>query len=107
MSVEPKPQKKRGLLVALVVGVFALVAVGAAALLANIAERKEAAKHQYVKVVDVTEDDTDPAKWGKNWPARVRRLHEDRGAQQHQVRGRRRGQRGASPPPRRRSRDPW
>ena len=68
MSVEPKPQKKRGLLVALVVGVFALVAVGAAALLANIAERKEAAKHQYVKVVEVTEDDTDPAKWGKNWP---------------------------------------
>ena len=68
MSVEPQPQKKRGLLVALVVGVFALAAVGAAALLVNIAERKEAARHQYVKVVEVTEADTDPAKWGKNWP---------------------------------------
>ncbi len=68
MSVETQPPKKRGLLVALVVGVFALVAVGAAALLANIAERKEAARHQYVKVVEVTEADTDPAKWGKNWP---------------------------------------
>jgi nitrite reductase (cytochrome c-552) len=68
MSVETQPQKKRGLLVALVAGVFALVAVGVAALLANIAERKEAAKHQYVKVVEVTEADTDPAKWGKNWP---------------------------------------
>jgi nitrite reductase (cytochrome c-552) len=67
MSLE-SPQKKRGLLVALVAGVFALVAVGAAALLANIAERKEAARHQYVKVVEVTESDTDPAKWGKNWP---------------------------------------
>jgi nitrite reductase (cytochrome c-552) len=68
MSVEPQPQKKRGLLVALVVGVFALAAVGAAALLVNIAERKEAARHQYVKVVEVGENDTDPAKWGKNWP---------------------------------------
>jgi nitrite reductase (cytochrome c-552) len=68
MSVEPQPQKKRGLLVALVIGVFALAAVGAAALLVNIAERKEAARHQYVKVVEVTEADTDPAKWGKNWP---------------------------------------
>jgi len=65
---EPQPQKKRGLLIALVVGAFALAAVGAAALLVNIAERKEAAKHQYVKVVEVTESDTDPAKWGKNWP---------------------------------------
>jgi nitrite reductase (cytochrome c-552) len=68
MSLEPQAQKKRGLLVALVAGVFALVAVGAAALLANIAERKEAAKYQYVKVVEVGESDTDPAKWGKNWP---------------------------------------
>jgi nitrite reductase (cytochrome c-552) len=68
MSVEPQPQKKRGLLIALVTGVFALFAVGAAALLANIAERKEAARHQYVKVVEVTDADTDPAKWGKNWP---------------------------------------
>jgi nitrite reductase (cytochrome c-552) len=67
-EAQPKAPAKRGLLVALVVGVFALVAVGAAALLANIAERKEAAKHQYVKVVEVTENDTDPAKWGKNWP---------------------------------------
>jgi nitrite reductase (cytochrome c-552) len=68
MSVEPQTQKKRGILVALLAGVFALVAVGAAALLASVAERKEAARHQYVKVVEVTEADTDPAKWGKNWP---------------------------------------
>ena len=59
-ETQPQPPKKRGLLVALVVGVFALVAVGAAALLANIAERKEQAKHAYVKLVELTENDVDP-----------------------------------------------
>ena len=68
MSAEKQPTKNRGLLIALVTGVFALVAVGAAALLVNISERKTEAKHSYVKVVEVTENDTDPAKWGKNWP---------------------------------------
>jgi nitrite reductase (cytochrome c-552) len=68
MSLDHQPQKKRGLLIALVAGVFALVAVGAAALLVNIAERKEQAKHAFVKVVEVGESDTDPAKWGQNWP---------------------------------------
>jgi nitrite reductase (cytochrome c-552) len=68
MSAENQPRKNRGLLIALVTGVFALVAVGVAALLVNISERKSEAKHTYVRVVDVTENDTDPAKWGKNWP---------------------------------------
>jgi len=66
MSPDPQP-RKNGLLIALVAGVFALVAVGAAALLVNISERKSEARHAFVKVVDVTENDTDPAKWGKNW----------------------------------------
>lgn len=46
-------------------------AIGAAlvaALLVNIFERKSEARHPYVRLVDVTEDDTDPAKWGVNWP---------------------------------------
>ena len=68
MSAENQPRKNRGLLIALVTGVFALVAVGVAALLVNISERKSEAKHTYVRVVEVTDDDTDPAKWGKNWP---------------------------------------
>ena len=68
MSAENQPQKKRGLLIALVAGVFALVAVGVAALLVNIAERKQEAKHAVVKLVEVTENDVDPAKWGTNWP---------------------------------------
>ena len=37
-------------------------------LLMNIAERKQEARQPYVRVQDVTEDDTDPAKWGLNWP---------------------------------------
>jgi nitrite reductase (cytochrome c-552) len=68
MSPENQAQRKRGLLIALVAGVFALAAVAAAALLVNIAERKEQARHAFVKVVEVTEDDVDPAKWGKNFP---------------------------------------
>jgi nitrite reductase (cytochrome c-552) len=43
--------------------------VGLTALLMNIAERKAEHRQSYVRVVDVTENDTDPAKWGKNWPA--------------------------------------
>jgi nitrite reductase (cytochrome c-552) len=65
---QPQPQSKRGLLIALVAGVFALVAVGVAALLVNIAQKKEQAKHAYVKLVQVTEEDVDVAKWGTNWP---------------------------------------
>lgn len=39
------------------------------ALLLNIAERKQEARTPYVRLVEVGEDDTDPAKWGTNWPA--------------------------------------
>ncbi len=51
---------------------IAVVAAGAAgltALLTNILEHKVEQRTQFVRVVDVGEDDTDPAKWGKNWPA--------------------------------------
>ncbi len=69
MSDEPRPpQRKRGLLLALVAGAFALGALGGAALLMNIAEKKQEAKNRYVKLVAVTENDVDPAKWGTNWP---------------------------------------
>ncbi len=52
MSADSQPRNNRGLLIALVTGVFAVVAIGAAALLVNISERKSEAKHAYVKVVD-------------------------------------------------------
>lgn len=68
MSAENQaPPKKRGLLIA-VAAAFALGALGAGLLLVNITERKQEAKNAYVKLVEVTEDDVDPAKWGTNWP---------------------------------------
>jgi nitrite reductase (cytochrome c-552) len=51
--------------------VFAGTAVAAAlvsALLVNIFHRKEEARNPYLKLVNVTEDTTDPAPWGMNWP---------------------------------------
>lgn len=38
------------------------------ALLMNIFERKAEARTPYVRMVEVTEDTTDPALWGVNWP---------------------------------------
>ena len=46
----------------------ALGAVGALALLVNIFERKQEAKVPFFKVVELTDDTTDPAVWGKNFP---------------------------------------
>ena len=39
-----------------------------AALLVNIFERKQEAKVTTTRLVEVTRDTTDPAKWGVNWP---------------------------------------
>ncbi len=58
-----------------VVGIYiAIIAVTAiasaliAALLANISERKAEGRYQYVRLVEVDDDTTDPEVWGKNWP---------------------------------------
>jgi nitrite reductase (cytochrome c-552) len=53
--------------------ILLVIVVGAAtavvtALLVNIFERKQEPKRANVRLVDVGEDDTDPAKWGVNWP---------------------------------------
>ncbi|HKA90968.1 MAG TPA: ammonia-forming cytochrome c nitrite reductase subunit c552 [Haliangiales bacterium] len=58
----------RAFFLLLLAGVAAATA-GATALLVSIFERKAEERSPYVRVVDVGEDDTDPAKWGKNWPA--------------------------------------
>jgi hypothetical protein len=60
-------QTRTGYLV--LIGVVAAVAAGLTALLTNIFERKSEQRVPYVRVVEVGENDTDPAKWGKNWPA--------------------------------------
>ena len=59
--------RSRGAFGALIALVTALT-VGLTALLMNIAERKAEHRQPFMRVVEVTEDDTDPAKWGKNWP---------------------------------------
>jgi nitrite reductase (cytochrome c-552) len=45
-----------------------VVSVGLTMLLVNIFERKQEALNAYEILQPVTEDDTDPAKWGINWP---------------------------------------
>lgn len=48
--------------------VVALGAAGVTALLMNVFERKVEGRERFVPLVEVTEDDTDPEKWGRNWP---------------------------------------
>jgi nitrite reductase (cytochrome c-552) len=54
--------------VLLVVVVTAAVTGGIAYMLTNIFQRKQEAKNPYVRFVNVTEETTDPAPWGINWP---------------------------------------
>jgi nitrite reductase (cytochrome c-552) len=51
-----------------IVAVSALAAVGAAALLVNIFERQQEARSPFYRVVELTDETTDPAVWGKNFP---------------------------------------
>ena len=46
----------------------ALVTLGVVALLLNVSERKAESRASFVRVQEVTEDTTDPAVWGANWP---------------------------------------
>ena len=69
MSI-PSPSPRRGsinrfLLAALLA---ALVAVGALAMLMNIFERKQEARSPFFRVVELTDDTSAPAIWGKNFP---------------------------------------
>jgi len=48
--------------------IIALATIATAALLVNIMQRKNEARTQYVRLVEVGEDDTNPEKWGLNWP---------------------------------------
>lgn len=51
-----------------VIGVTAVVTVAVVALLINIFTRKQEARFPYQRMVEVTEDTTDPQVWGQNWP---------------------------------------
>jgi nitrite reductase (cytochrome c-552) len=59
---------KKSILIPAIV-VVAAASAGVTALLTDIFEKKVEQRNPYVRVVDVGENDTDPAKWGLNWPA--------------------------------------
>ncbi len=48
--------------------VAALVAAGLTALLVNIFEHKQEARNPFYRVVEIDDETTDPAVWGKNFP---------------------------------------
>jgi nitrite reductase (cytochrome c-552) len=54
--------------VALIIAAALLVA-GVTALLINIFQKKVEQQNPYLRLVEVGEDDTDAAKWGRNWPS--------------------------------------
>jgi len=70
MSVETgTPNRKRlALLLTTTAVVVAIVAIGVTALLMNIFTRKSEAKQPFVRVVELTEETSDPAVWGRNFP---------------------------------------
>jgi len=53
---------------ALLIVVVAVATAGVTALLLNVSERKAEGREPFVRLVEVTEDTTDPAQWGVNWP---------------------------------------
>ncbi|WP_372795651.1 ammonia-forming cytochrome c nitrite reductase subunit c552 [Pontiella sp.] len=67
MNKLEKKQGSAGMLIGLIV-VAAIASGLIVALLMNISARKAEAKNPYVRLVEVDEDTTDPAVWGKNWP---------------------------------------
>jgi nitrite reductase (cytochrome c-552) len=52
----------------LTVLVASLAAIGGAALLVNIFERKQESKNAFFRVVELNDETDDPATWGKNFP---------------------------------------
>jgi nitrite reductase (cytochrome c-552) len=68
-SVTPPRSRWQGRLLYLAtILVTAAATYGVVALLMNINERKEEAQQHYLKIIELNEDITDPAAWGKNFP---------------------------------------
>lgn len=54
--------------IVIIVLIVAVISAIITALLVNIIQRKAESKNKYVRLVEVTEADTDPEKWKINWP---------------------------------------
>ena len=67
-SGTPAPRRWPLMTLIVVAVVTAVVTAAIAWLLVTVFEHKEEQKHLYIIPVPVTEDDTDPKKWGENWP---------------------------------------
>ena len=70
-SRAPPSRDRRRRSAALLVGIVVLCALlvfVVAGLLTSIFERKQEARNPYVRLVEVSEETTDPAPWGVNWP---------------------------------------
>ena len=64
-----EPKKRRTLMwIGIAAAGGAIVAVGVALLLVNIAGKKREGQNPYFRVVELTDDTVDPAIWGKNFP---------------------------------------
>jgi nitrite reductase (cytochrome c-552) len=63
-----KPEKPGPRWLALAIAIAALATIAAAALLVNIFQRKLEARNAFFRVVELNDDTTDPAIWGKNFP---------------------------------------
>ncbi len=66
--MENATRKRGALAYAMVALVAAIAAAAVTALIINIFQHKQEAKNPFLKLVEVTNDDVDPAKWGANWP---------------------------------------
>jgi nitrite reductase (cytochrome c-552) len=51
-----------------IIVVVALLTVGVMLLFQNVSLRKEEARQDVFRVVEITEETTDPAVWGQNYP---------------------------------------
>jgi nitrite reductase (cytochrome c-552) len=68
-SQPPTHHRTRSIVVWVIVFIVSAVLISlVTALLTTIFHRKVEARNPYVRLVEVTEDTTDPAPWGANWP---------------------------------------
>ena len=80
----------------IVIIVTAVITFGIAWLLTTIFQHKIEAQNPYIRFVDVNDNTSDPAQWGKNWPREYDGYLAHRRGQQHAFR--RVGKRSAAEP---------